>query len=391
MESVLDRIAAWQAAGLIDATTADRLRATEGPPAPVAATAPARSSGVASAAGSFFGPTPTIVEMFGYLGSLFLIAAWSTFLARIADGANRDAIMAIGSSVGVAVLLGIGIALRNGDARRRRAGGAAILAATIGAAAAADFIAQALQLDGSVVLVFDASITLGVALVGRVALPSVSTQAAVIGAFTWLGWAVLSLLQPVIGDGPQVCCSGDTEPAADVLRLAILPAIGWLIVALGLGLLGLYESRTPDAAAQRRAAVTRFSAGLVAVAGVALSVFREGSLGNGEYGRLLEPWIAEAAILAVSLVLVERAFRRDSSAFIGAAAIGLVTALTDFNFRYLTSSVDVGLLVEGLILIGAGLAADRLRRRIERSRGTPPDEPATIDAASAEAPLSSPS
>jgi hypothetical protein len=112
----------------------------------------------------------------------------------------------------------------------------------------------------------------------------------------------------------------------------------------------------------------------VAVVGVSFSVFTSGSFGNGEYGRLLEPWIGELAVLAVSLVLVERAFRRESSAFILAAAIGLITALTDFNFTYLTSSTDVGLLVEGLILIGAGVAADRLRRRIDRSRATPPDD-----------------
>jgi len=82
----------------------------------------------------------------------------------------------------------------------------------------------------------------------------------------------------------------------------------------------------------------------------------------------------------VSLVLVERAFRRESSAFILAAAIGLITALTDFNFWYLTSSTDVGLLVEGLILIGAGVAADRLRRRIDRSRAAPPDDAPPEDA-----------
>src|SRR6185436_3163511 len=128
--------------------------------------------------------------------------------------------------------------------------------------------------------------------------------------------------------------------------------------------------------------------------GVATAVTTNGTLANGDYGRLLEPWIGELALFAVSLVLVERAFRRDSSAFILAAAIGLIIALTDFNFQYLTSSTDVGLLVEGLILIGAGFAADRLRRRIERSRhaspdGAPPDEHAPLETPPTEAPLPS--
>ena len=162
--------------------------------------------------------------------------------------------------------------------------------------------------------------------------------------------------------------------------MVIVPAIGWLLLAVGLGALGLAEAGTPGAPAQRRAGLTRFWAGMVAVVGVATAVFTTGSLGNGDYGRLLEPWIGELAILVVSLVLVERAFRRESSAFILAAAIGLITALTDFNFTYLTSSTDVGLLVEGLILIGAGVAADRLRRRIDRSRAAPPDDAPPDDA-----------
>jgi hypothetical protein len=399
METVLDRIAAWQAAGLIDAATADRLRTAEAlaPEAPadgvsaggLPADAPApgpRPAGVASAAGSFFGPTPTIVEMFGYLGALFLIAAWSTFFARIAGPSGTSAsntILAAGSSLGVAVLVGIGLALRTGDARRRRAGGAAILAATVGAAAAGGFVGQLLGLGASVTAVVAALAALAVASIGRIALPAVTTQAAVLVGLTGLGWAILALVRPT----EEPCCFPGEQSGNDIVPLVILPAIGWLVVAVGIGLLGLSESRTPGAPAQRRAGLTRFWAGLVAVAGVATSVFTTGSLGNGEYGRLLEPWVGDAAILIVSLVLVERAFRRDSAAFIGAAAIGLATALTDFNFQYLSSSTDVGLLIEGLILIGCGFAADRLRRRIDRSRATGVDPEPPIDGPRVEVPL----
>lgn len=387
MDTVLERIAAWQAAGVIDAETAARLRAAEANAAPGDAPAPARASSVASAAGSFFGPTPTIVEVFGYLGALFLIAAWSTFLTRIAgtaDGSTDYTTLTVGAGLGAAVLLGIGIALRNGDARRRRAGGAAILVATFAAAPAGAFVGQLLHADSLTYAVIAATTALIVATIGRIALPAVTTQAALLFGVTSLGWAILVRLRPA----PPDCCFDTVEPAGSVLQLVILPGIWWIVVALGIGVLGLLESRAEGAPAQRRAGLTRFWAGLVAVAGVATSVFTSASLGNGEYGRLVEPWIGELAVLVVSLILIERAFRRDSSAFIFAGAIGLVTALTDFNVRYLTDSTEVGLLVEGLILIGAGVAADRLRRRIDRSREMS-DAPPPADAPPVEAPLPS--
>ena len=66
-------------------------------------------------------------------------------------------------------------------------------------------------------------------------------------------------------------------------------------------------------------------------------------------------------------MLIERAFRRDATSFIYAAALGLILALTDFNVSYLSDSPEVALLVEGLILLGVGVAADRLRRRVRRN------------------------
>jgi hypothetical protein len=388
MNTVLERIAAWQAAGLIDEATADRLRAAEPPDTPEPAPLPARHPSVATAAGSFFGPTPTIVEMFGYLGALFLIAAWSAFLVRIAGdsgtGGSNDTILAVGAGVSAAVLLGIGVALRNSDARRRRAGGAAILVATLSAIAAGGFLGQSLGLNPATSAIVAAAAGFLVGTLGRIVLPAVTTQAAFLLALTSLGWAVLVWLQP---QSREDLGFDSFEPASDVVTMVIVPAIGWLLLAVGLGALGLAEAGTPGAPAQRRAGLTRFWAGLVAVVGVSFSVFTSGSLGNGDYGRLLEPWIGELAVLVVSLVLVERAFRRESSAFILAAAIGLITALTDFNFTYLTSSTDVGLLVEGLILISAGVAADRLRRRIDRSRAAPPDDARPDDAPPVDAPL----
>ena len=59
-----------------------------------------------------------------------------------------------------------------------------------------------------------------------------------------------------------------------------------------------------------------------------------------------------------------RAFRRGANTFVYAAALALIIALTDFNFSYLSDSTEVGLLIEGLILLGAGFAVSKLRQRI---------------------------
>ena len=118
--------------------------------------------------------------------------------------------------------------------------------------------------------------------------------------------------------------------------------------------------------------MTRFWAGLVAVVGLASALTQTGNLGDDRYGRVLEPWIADVAILALAAILTERAFRRGSNAFILAAAIGLIIALTDFNFSYLSESTDVGLLIEGGILLAVGFTGDRLRRRLDHAGGVPP-------------------
>jgi hypothetical protein len=86
----------------------------------------------------------------------------------------------------------------------------------------------------------------------------------------------------------------------------------------------------------------------------------------------------------LAAILVERAFRRDATSFIYAAALGLLIALTDFNVTYLSNSTEVALLIEGLILLAVGVVADRLRRRIGRDDtpklGVPDVKPSTRDA-----------
>jgi hypothetical protein len=255
----------------------------------------------------------------------------------------------------------------------------AFLVAAATAVPAADFLGQFLHIESRpVAVIVDAAAAVGVALAGRRLLPAVTTQFAVLGALTGLAAAVFSWLEPV-ENLPAVCCDAYVPPIADPIRLVLLPAIGWLVVALGLGLLGLAEARSSTEPAGRRAALTRFWAGLLAVIGVATAVFRQGYLGQEQYGRLIEPWIGELVLLGLAAVLLERALRRDSAAFVVAGAIALITALTDFNFRYLSNSTDIGLLIEGAILLGVGFGADRLRRRLRG--GSPKGSPAPEAAA----------
>jgi hypothetical protein len=368
-------IAAWEAAGLIDAPLAARLReASRGIPGepsvgqPSAAEPPAATS--PTSAGSFFGPIVTIGEVFAYLGAAFLLGAWIAFIGTLVAGSHPDAVLTGGMTLAALITFGIGVFLARGDSRRRRGAGVAFLTTTFLAAGAAAFLVQmdvlrnTLQGQAPGVLIALVAVTVAAGL--RRLLPAVITQFGLLVAFAGLAGAILSWFQSVVfptnpGDGP--CCP---QPTPEPVSLLIVGAAWWLLAALGLGLLAIAEARQADAdpAAGRRVALTRFSAGLVAVAGVASSLAQSGYRGNDTYGRILEPWLADLAILAVALVLVERAFRRDSTAFILAAAIGLIIALTDFNFSYLAQSTYIGLLIEGVILLAVGFGGDGLRRRL---------------------------
>ena len=72
---VIRRIEAWEAAGLIDAETADRLREAEADVLPEPEAAEARAPGAGRALGV------TAVELFVYLGAAFVLAAWYALVA----------------------------------------------------------------------------------------------------------------------------------------------------------------------------------------------------------------------------------------------------------------------------------------------------------------------
>ncbi len=376
-------IAEWQAAGLIDASLAQRLResgqgaaARAAPPLGGDIANPRVAEAAVSPADvpdSFLGPSPTVGEVFAYLGTAFLLGAWVAYLGTLAADTNREAIMTGGLALAAAVMVGLGVLLARGDQRRRRGAGIAFFAATALAAGAAeylvqlDFLRNTLQDQAPGVLV--ALVALVVAFALRRHLPAVTTQLALLAATTGLAAATLAWFQaavvlPGAGNGP--CCP---PPAPTPVSFVLASAGWWLLIGLALGVIGLVEGRAEltDSRAARRAGVTRFWAGLVAVGGLASSLTQTGYVSSLDgYRRILEPWVADVAILVLAVVLVERAFRRDSNAFILSGAIGLIVASSDFNFSYMAQSTYVGLLIEGAILLLVGFGADRLRRRLDQ-------------------------
>jgi hypothetical protein len=261
----------------------------------------------------------------------------------------------------------------------------AFLAATAYASGAAFAIADELAtLDWPAIGVVSAAAALAVAVGLRSFHPSVLTQVGVLAWATALAGSSIAWIGEAFFTQPVSELTGlPTSLGANPLILVAGSAAWWLATAVIFGIIGLREARDGDRrgdeAALRRAAVSRFWAGLTAVIGLASAVSRSGYIGGDVYGRVLEPWVGVLALLVLSAVLVERAFRRDATSFIYAAALGLIIALTDFNLSYLSGSQEVALLLEGLILLGVGFAADRLRRRIGQVSSGPstpgaPDE-----------------
>ena len=386
MDQVLDRIAAWEAAGLIDAATAERLRAAEAAQSrreaaeatwPAELAPPPRRGPTSVAA--IFGPGVTIGEMFAYLGGAFLLGAYETFVVRAAGfGAASDLPLALGWAAAAIALGVLGVVLRSGDDRRRRAAGVmfALSVAHAGSAGAAMASLAGMEWPGAGAI--GALVASAVAIGLRLLHPALLTQVALLISLTTLAGLLLSWLESVVVPQGQFDDIGNPIPVdgPDPLLLVVVSAAWWLALALIVGLIGLREANTAgdDPAAGRRAALTRLWAGLVAVIGLATAVTRSGYSFDpvaGNYGRVVEPWIGDMAILILAAVLVERAFRRDASTFVYAAALGLMIALSDFNFSYLSSSTELGLLIEGVILLGAGVGADRLRRRIGREEPEP--------------------
>jgi len=372
MSDATEHIAGWEAAGLIDRETADRLRAASDPTADRNAPAANTTVHPRSGAAALFGPSVTISEVFAYLGGAFLLAAWSSFMSR-SDASNGEPGVLLGAMALLAagVLGVIGLRLMGGGERASRASGVAFLLVSTYVATAAAAFGNAAGLDWPTLGVVGSAAGLATAIALRVLHPAVLTQVGILAFLTSLGVSALAWLQVTLfpeNFSPDTGLPTSTGP--DPLLLVVATAAWWLATAVGIALIGLREARIAerdaDPGAGRRAAISRFWAGIVAVLGLSQAISRSAGFANGEYGRVVEPWVGDLALVALSAILAERAFRRDATSFIYAAALGLMIALTDFNITYLSGSTEVALLIEGLILLAVGVVADRLRRRIGR-------------------------
>ena len=387
---VLERIDAWLAAGLIDEATAERLRAAE-----TAAAPDARPDNPLQAASAMFGPPVTIVELFGYVGAGFLLAAWHV-LAPDNDFSEAPNVVdqSIRWLVPAVAFVVIGLIARSGSPQLGRAAGVAFAIATIHAYGLFEGILRPGYIDPAEVAV--AGLTALPALAFRRLHPSVLTQLTLVGALLLLAGVAFRWLSGVV-------FGVDTfeRTPSETTATALMTMAWWLAWAVGLGLLGRLEwrigddappSRNPDEDARaRRGRVTRLIAGLTAVFAVTA-----GAMVSGNEGRALPAWLGDLAILAVSGILLALAIRFGSLAYLLPAALGLIVALTDLNSQYVVERTGVGaaLVVEGLILIGAGLVAERLRRAMARRRmapgGEPPIAPPSGEAPVADAPTAEP-
>jgi hypothetical protein len=386
MGEVLERISAWESAGLIDSATAARLRLSETErgsiaEAPVQPQEPGRRG--PSSVGAIFGPGVTLGEMFAYLGGGFILGAYESFLVRATAESEGSLVpLAVGWTVGAVVLAAVGFGLTRGDARRRRAAGVLFALAVLHSGLAAMALAAQATLPSPPVFGI-AIIGTGVATIVAIGLrmlhAALLTQVALLASVTSFALAILSWLENTVAPGRSYDDLGNLIPwsGPDPALLVAVSVAWWLVLAVVLGFVGLAEAgrSNEDPGAGRRASLTRLWAGLVAVIGVATSVTRSDYSASAPYVfRVIPPWLGELVILVVAAVLVERAFRRDASTFVYAAAIGLIVALTDFNYTYLSTNSELGLLVEGVILLGVGVGAVRLQRRIGEAEPAPEAE-----------------
>lgn len=373
---VIERIAAWEAAGLIEPSVAARLRAAE-----MARADGAGRPGPMASAASFFGPTVTIAEMFGYLGTGFVLAAWYVLVGRIADTvAGRDLFWAFGHGLVAVAFTLLGAVLLRGSARARRAAGAAFIVAAGATGGSLYSAGEGLtNLEPQLLTVVAAAGGLVAMVAFRRIHPALLTHLGLIGGITqlaytiqgWADWALYPVDESgaAAGDGP--------DPVVKVVLIAGL----WLLVALIVGLIGRREAAAGTIQADRRAALSRVWAGFVAVLGVTAAVITSYyDPVTFESRRVFEPVIGDLAILLVAGILLERAFRREASAFVFPAGVGVIIALTDLNASYLAkaTSTEIGLLVEGVILLVVGFAIERLRRRVVGGPDAPDGRPVPI-------------
>jgi hypothetical protein len=311
--------------------------------------------------------------MLGYLGSAFVLGAWYVAASeRFIGSLSGTAMWAVTTGVAAAVLVALGVVVRGLGERGRRAAGVAFVVA-VGNAVAAGATATSALTDAP----FEAQLLVGsiaglvVAMVLRLLHPALLTQVGLLGSVVLTTVAAVQNLERAIL--PSGFVSYGSGMSSDLAwRWLLVDLAAWWACAVILGLVGAWEGASRSVPADRRAALSRAAAGLVAVGSTAALLTREVPIGN-HFERLVPAWAAAAVVLAMSGLLLWLAFRRETSAYLYPAALGIVLALSDLNATYVQGAggTAVALVFEGVILLAAGLLANRLRRRISVLARTP--------------------
>jgi hypothetical protein len=357
---VLERIAAWQAAGLIDAATAERLRAAE---ATTEASAPAPRAGVGWLAGH---GGLSAAEFFGYLGGAFVLAAYYWIVAQNAQGEGSHAI-GIAAGIAAAGFLAVGYALRKGTGGRARATGALLL---VGGLQAWWSILQLLDTfvsDSELRRVVASLLWLGIAVLAGRAAVGLATRAGALVASSASAWTAAGLLGTWMF--PPVP-SGDEFQARGARPLEALLLFVWFaLVGAALGWFAEREAAgsEEDPSHWRRVTLTRSWAAMTVIVGGSAAIFGW-ALGPGGG---LEALIGAPLLLAACGAIAFLALRIGSFAYLLPVGLGVFIALTDLNRTYVVDSTGLGpaLLLEGLALIAVGWGLELLRRRLA-ARGT---------------------
>ena len=177
-----------------------------------------------------FGPSVTISEVFAYLGGAFLLAAWSSFMARSEQGGEAGVVLGVMALLAAGVLGAMGLAVRGGSERMSRAAGVAFLLVASYAAVAAAAFGTAAGLEWPLNGVVASAVGLTTAIALRVVHPSVLTQVGVLGWLTALVGSTLSWLQVTLF--PEQFSPDSGLPIAagpDPLILVVATAVWWLV------------------------------------------------------------------------------------------------------------------------------------------------------------------
>lgn len=370
---VIRRIEAWEATGLIDAATAERLRKAEAT-ATATATASVPGSGAVEPAQATAGRAPgvTAVELFVYLGAAFVLGAWYALIgSTVQYGEDTSAMFGVAGLIAALALGLTGVVLARRDARFRRAAGFAFLAALPNLGAGIFLVAGTVHAetygDAPTNALVATVVVLLAAVAARQFLPALATQlglalssaAAGLAGMLWFG-ATLFPRGAVDYEPPALSATAATA------RVALAMA-WWWVVALAMALLLVVldpEPRTPG-----RTRLGRIAAGTAAILGTAWAVIMRHDW-NAAPGLadepVLEPFLGAAILLAVSGLLLWLSVRRSSIGYLWPGGLGVFIALTWLNAEYLAveSGLWIALLVEAVVLFGVAFGVNRMGRRL---------------------------